>query len=534
VRNSSGGDVTISASTVNGSAATSNGIMIDPTTNYKDGGQGFLEGGVWYSAALNKMTALPFTVAANKTVVKARRCTKNVDCTNIDSFPNSCTGNFGAEGYSMLTVVSAVPNDGANGGNSFRPRFVAGSKTAHTLSEFDFSLIPNRSDITVTQADLNTMTRWQVPYPDTISLDQGGCFSPGAYPGKYSATLAATYAQDILLLLGNKSGLDATAAQRALVQRGLDVYYSWQAGNTWNGNAGQSLGRYMPVVFMASLINNNTITNNVKAVSSVRQAAPFQEIGQISQTTASGGRTIWGAGADGFYDDTAENVWPGQMARQYWAGLFASKCYDGANGGNPAASCIDADNKGAVGDPYGQIDGPSGLPTSQYGVCCSGGIHIANAALMVAWENYCETANDQEPIDYADKMAYPSLTTAPGLVLNSDTCAPPDPDESPSCNGYNGSGCTLFGGRSGAADGNSTWGPLPSNPSQCIPNNSNGNTGQTGRFSWLHGQRFMSFTTVAGNISYNQTPLQFPAIAKNQYASLRGTTSKCSNGVWTP
>ena len=531
VKHPSGGNVVISSVTPAGSE---NGLMIDPTTKFATGSQGLLGGGEFYSAALNQMLALPISVVPGKTLVKAKRCTLGVDCTNTTGFPSTCDGNYGAEAYSMLTVVNAVPNDGANGRNTFRPPYVAGSKPSYALSDFNFALLPNYSSITVTQADLNAMSRWAAPYPDTMAEELGGCFVPGAYPGKYSATVGQAIQQDILLLLGNKSGLNATTARQAIVQRGLDVYYSWQAGNAWNGNAGQALGRYPPIVYMAALSNNNTIKNTVRAVSAVKQAAPFQEIGQISTTTNSSNVVIWGAGADGFYDDTGENVWPGVMARQYWAGLFASKCYDGANGGNPAASCLDADAKGAVGDPYGYIDGPSGLPSSQYAQCCSGGQHIGNATIMVAWEQYCTTANDQDPIDYSNKMAYPSLTTAPGMVLNADPCAPPDPNESPSCNGYNGTGCTHFGGRSGATDGNSTWGPLPSNPAQCIQNNSNGNTGQTGRFSWLNGQRFMGFNTSAGSISYNSTPGYFPSIARNQYASLRGTTSKCSNGVWTP
>ena len=528
VRHPSGGDVTISNVTPSGSA---NGVMIDPSESFATGSQGLLGNGVYYSAALNKMLSLPFTVAANKTVVKAQQCTDGGTCTM--AYTSAC-GGYAAQSYSMLTVVSAVPNDGANGGNTFRPPYVSGSKPTHTLSDFDFTRLPNRSDISVTQANLDTMSRWGKPYPDVFGTDQGRCFVPGYYPDDYAAGIANNTLNDILLLIGNMTSRDPTLARRAMVQRGLDLYYSWQAGNTWNGNAGQAQGRFPPIAFMAALSTNSTILSNVRAAAAVNEDAPFQEIGQISKTPNSSGQVIWGAGADGYYDETDENVWPGLMARHYWSGLFASKCYDGANGGNPAASCKDADAKGAVGDPYGYIDGPAGLPTSQYGTCCSGGTHIGNAAIMVAWKHYCEASNDQDPIDYADKMAYPSLTTAPGITLNADGCAPPDPNESTSCNAYTGTGCTHFGGRTGATDANSTWGPLPSNPAQCIPNNSNGNTGQTGRFSWLNGQRFMNFTATAGSITYNQTPGYLPTIARNQYASLRGTTSKCSNGVWTP
>jgi len=496
--------------------------MVDPSTSFASSSQGLLGNGVYYNASLNKMLSLPFTVAVNKTVVKAAQCTDGGTCAM--SYTSAC-GGYAAQGYSMLTVVSAVPNDGANGGNTFRPPYVAGTKPTHMLSGFDFTRLPKRTDITVTQTNLDTIAaRWGKPYPDVFGTDRGRCFVPGYYPDDYAAGIGQAVLQDILLLVGNTGALNATAAERAVVQRGLDIYYSWQAGNNWDCGAGQCLGRKPPMIYMAALSTNATIQSTVAASPS---AGDFQEDTQIAVTPNSGGAPVWGADAYG-------SAWPALNARFHWSAVFASKCYDGANGGNPAASCKDADSKGAVGDPYGYIDGPSGLPSSQYGVCCSGGPIIGLAAAMQAWENFCEVGNDQETLAWADKMAYPSLTTAPGVTVSGDGCAPPDSRESSSCDGYNGNNCLYFGGRTGATDANSTWGPLPSNPAQCIPNNSNGNTGQTGRFSWLNGQRFISFTTTAGSISYNKTPGYFPTIAKNQYATIRTATPHCANGTWTP
>jgi hypothetical protein len=196
----------------------------------------------------------------------------------------------------------------------------------------------------------------------------------------------------------------------------------------------------------------------------------------------------------------------------------------------------------AVGDPYGYIDGPAHIPGSIY-MPIATGTFVGHAALMLAWKDYCEMANDQEPISFADRFYYPSSTTASGQVLNTDACAPPDPREAdtntcfpypqfPNPSGY---GCLYYGGRPGATDANSTWGPLPSNPSQCIPNNSNGNTGQTGRFSWIHGKTLMGISTkTAGQITYNASPGYMSTIARNQYATIRTAIPKCSNGVWTP
>lgn len=526
VKHPSGGDVTISAVTPSGNE---NGLMIDPSTSFATGSQGLLGNGVYYSSSLNKMLSLPLTVSSNKTLVKAKQCTDGGTCTQ--TYTAAC-GGYAAQSYSMLTVLGTVPNDGANGGNTFRPPYVAGSKPTHTLSEFDFTRLPAKSDITVTQTTLNTAAnRWGKPYPDVMGLEQGRCFVPGYYPDEYAGGIAQRVIEDIMRVLGDTSALDPVPARVALIQRGLDVYYSWQAGNKWTCSAGQCLGRFPPVVFMAALSTNSTIVATVQGAAATDEDAPFQEIGQLSPTPNSGGEVLWGAGDDGYFDAADQHIWPGEMARQYWSGLFASKCYDGANGGNPSASCKDGDSKGAVGDPYGYIDGPAGLPASQYAVDIAGP-HVGHAGLMMTWEHYCEAANDQDPIDWADKFAYSSYSAAPGMVLDSDPCAPPDPNESASCNAYTGANCTHFGGRSGATDGNSTWGPLPSDPSQCIPNNSNGNTGQTGRFSWLNGQRFMRFTSTAGSITYNQTPYFAPSNVS--YATRRTSTPHCANGVWTP
>lgn len=534
VKHPTGGAVVVSSVTP---AGTANGLMIDPSRVFGNGtaligGQGLLEGAPYYLASQNQMANLPISVTGRKTLVKAARCTKGVDC--VHGYPTVC-GGFGAKSYSMLTVVDAVPADGANGRNTFRPPFVVGPKPERRVSEFNLARLPQRQDILVSQAGLDAMVRWMYAYPDVLSGDQGRCFVPGTLPNDYAAGLAQQLQQDILSLLGDKTGLDYQPAVYSLLQRGLDIYSSWQYGNRWYGGAGQHLGRKPALVFLAALSTDPTVQFNVQQ-SSKRNVGGFQEDDQISVTPNSNGKVIWAAGFDGYYDETSQNVWPGSAARHYWASIFKSKCYDGANNGDPAGSCRDLDAKGAGGDPYGYIDGPAGLPGTQYMQCCSSGPHIAHATAMLAWKDYCEMANDQEPIAYADKMYYPSHLTAPGMDLANDPCAPPDPRESPLCDPYRGVNCLYFGGRTGATDGDSTWGPRPSNPAMCIFNNANGNTGQTGRFSWMHGKRFMSLKSdgTLGTLTYNLVPFYFASIAQNQYSSIRGQTPRCNNGVWTP
>lgn len=522
VRSPDGGSVTITSVTPSGNE---NGLMIDPTNSFATNGQGLLGNGIYYSTSSNLMYGLPYSVTGRKTLVKAERCLDGSTC--IGNYTAIC-GGYAAKAYSMLTVLDILPSDGVNGRNTFRPTYIAGAKEESTLGDFDFSRLPNRTDVALSQSGLNTMLRWGKPYPDVFGGDAGRCFVPGYYPDEYAAGIGVGVINDILALLGNKATLNATSSIVAMTQRGLDIYHSWKAGNKWDCGAGQCFGRKPPMVFMGALTRSTTTKAEIQA--SAATNSDFQEDTQISATPNSNGEVLWGANA--YWGGSS--AWPNLTPRYHWGAVFASKCFDGANGGNPAASCRDADNTGSAGDPYGYIDGPSGLPTTQYSVCCSGGNHIGYASIMHAWDAYCEAAHDDEPIRWADKMYYPNAVSAPGVLLSQDNCAPPDPRESESCDGFSGTGCLYFGGRSGATDGNSTWGPLPSNLSQCIPNNSGGNTGQTGRFSWLTGQRFMNFSSSAGSLSYNAIPGYFPSIAQAMYATFRTVTPHCTGGVWNP
>lgn len=516
VKHPSGGDVVISAVTP---AGNENGLVLDPSTSvntpsYTVGSQGFLGNASGYSSSLNKMLNLPLSVSPNKTLVKTAQTTA------VSGYPSVC-GGYIAKSYSMLTVLGSVPSDGANGRNSFRPAYVAGAKTIHTISNFNFTRLAGRTDISVTQSDLDAISsRWWKPYPDNSGGDFGRCFVPsGYYPDNYAAGIATATIQDILKLNGNLTGLSSDSAKYSMIQRGLDLYYSWRYGNKWECGAGQCLGRKEPIIYMAALSTDATIRSNVSSSAAV--ATDFQEDTQL-RVSNSGGAIIWGAPS---------------TAGVYWTQLFGSKCYDGAS---PLSNCKETGSGDrSAGDPYGYISGPAQAPGSIYMATGSSGTHIGHATIMLAWQHYCEMANDQKPITYSSMLYYPSETTASGQVLNLDPCAPPDPGESSSCQPYKAGapGCLYYGGRTGATDANSTWGPLPSNPSQCVSNNSGGNTGQTGRFSWLHGQRLIGISLSGGTpgaITFNATDSYMSSIVKNQYATIRTATPKCSNGVWTP
>ena len=537
VRNPSGGTVVLT-----GASPASSGIDADVTgaiggvalasgSTGAAAKQGFAPRAVYYDANQNIRPSLPATISNNTTLVISTDCTRTFagvtgDCP--DNYTSACAA-AGVTRYSTLSVLQALPP--SNGVETFRPPIRSGTKPFYTAADFDFTRLPQRTDIAATVADYtNARARWINPYPDTFGGDLGRCFVPVAYgTDEYSAGYALAGITDMLKLTGNQPVATKRDAAIAVVQRGLDIYHSWQAGNKWPCGAGQCLGRKPLMVFMASLSTDAGIVNSVRASAALNQ--DFQEESQISVTPNSGGRAIWATTAYKYFDGTATQ----DIVREHWSRMFASKCYDGANGGNPAASCFDPLGNRAQGDPYGYIDGPAQAPGTIYNPL-STGPHIGYATLMHAWPQYCEAANEPESILYADRMYYPSQTTAPGLHLNTDPCAPPDPREPAACSPYHyGRDCLYYGARTGATDENSTWGPKPSNPSQCIPNNTGGNTGQTGRFSWLHGQRLMSLSTsVPGDITYNATPGYFAAIPRNQYASIRTGVLRCQNGVWVP
>ena len=330
-------------------------------------------------------------------------------------------------------------------------------KRIFQLADFDFSLLPSdpRVNSTGLAADFSaTGNRWFTPFPDVHVLvgEAGRSFIPTGIPA-YGAGMGQTYLNDLIGTMGTESLASKQRAVEGLLQRGIDLYASYEAGIRWHSGAGQYAGRKPPVAFFAALVTDAAIKAEVQAIAN-NNGNDFQEDGQVQINTATGNLPVWG-------DSCTE--------KGYWSNVFYAQNFDGGSG----VQIGSGDNTRTCGDPYRWIDGPGGLPGTFYMACCSTGEYISYQLAQSLMPAYCAAANDPQLSTYARRILTEGVHTQP------DPCAPPDPREPAACAPYAATtNCVYYG---------VTWGADPVNPGECIHNNSGGNTGQTGRFPSRNG-----------------------------------------------
>lgn len=433
-----GGEVFLEATAPQG------GLEANPQTADK---QGLLACASNYDPARNLEPRLPQPVAAGTSLVKAQAQRSGCGAPSIES---CCVRN-----YETLTVLEAPPP--GNGANVFRPGVADPSKRLFSEQEFDYDRLPRYAAVdaaTGRTALPAIVATWSGTYVDHFmsSLgDAGRAFWPHGVGGlDYGAAQARDYNNALLSLMGTESGTAKRIAVNAMLQRGLDLYTSWQAGITWPSGAGQQMGRKPPIAFFAALVRDSDIQAEVRSM----PLTATQEDSQIRQLPGEGRIPVWGD-----YPGThISNKFC--SAPHYWSQLFRG------------------DNKRTCGDPYGYIDGPAGEPGSAYMKCCSTSNFVAYVLAMRMMPALCDVGRKPALIAYVDRVYDPARKR--GVHTQPDPCAPPDPRESSACEPHTkaATGCRYYG---------VTWGEDQAAPGRCVPNNSGGNTGQQGRHPGRHG-----------------------------------------------
>lgn len=382
---------------------------------------------------------------ANSSIVKATK--KSTGCR--PALADTCC----IDNYDVLTILATPPPN--NGATAFRPGMAGTNKRIFELADFDFSLLPSdpRVNNSGVAADFTAVAkRWFTPYVDHYMWklgDIGRAFAPTGIPN-YGADQGATYLSDLIRVMGTESLSSKQGALEGLLQRGIDLYASYKAGIQWPSGAGQQVGRKPAVAFFAALVSDAAIKAEVQALPN-NNGNYFHEDGQVYINTATGNLPLWG---DSCSEDT------------YWSNVFYAQLFAGGSG----VQIGSGDNKRTCRDPYGWIDGPGGLPGTEYMACCSTGVFISYQLAQSLMPAYCSAANDPQLSTYTRRV----LTT--GVHTQPDVCAPPDTKEPTNCAPYavGAPNCLYY---------KVTWGPDPANPGDCIKNG----TGQTGRFPLRNG-----------------------------------------------
>ncbi|MBW2528328.1 MAG: hypothetical protein JRI23_29400 [Deltaproteobacteria bacterium] len=219
-----------------------------------------------------------------------------------------------------------------------------------------------------------------------------------------------------------------------------------------------------------------------------------QELKQV-QIRGAGTEPVWG---DGMGTLKATTV-------RYWAGVLARQCYSGA----PNA-CDPNGGKKTVRDPYGFIDGPENEACAAYfGV--TKGPYQAFAGVQWTMPELCDVVSYDPFLRYVDRIFSVGCWTQP------DPCAPPDLREDPAtCHPWDAQSDdpTTWLSASGCVYYTVTWGPDPTDLTRCIPNDTGGNTGQSGRFVEQHA------TGVDSGVFWTST-------IRAAWTDLRGSAASC-------
>lgn len=400
-----------------------------------------------YSAAADISDELPYAAAADNGVyVKAKAYTGG-DCGYNPASGSNCLDTFDA-----ITVLVSVPDDGANGGNTFRPAMSGNTKLFVTTSDINLDLLPRVAGFTA--GNYTTMrTRWGSPFPDFFrgrNGDYGRRWTPHARlpTVDYSVDRAEMFLNDLIGTFDTDSLTSAKeSAVYAFVQYGMDLYGAAIEGVEQVTGAGQGQGAWLPTVIFATLYegaSQSTVKSNVAAFGAAIATTgngsnvKFTELHQVRPNVD--GWPIWGGqgGSSAVSDGCSGGGYsiPGSTnAGVYWAD-YADRAIDGGDG------------KRTCGDAYGMIDGIAEQPGGTYASCCSSGYYIGVGLVMKVWPELDVAANNPHMRRYAER-----LYNGAGWWTVSDQLARWDPREPSTCAPYTvaqtNSTCDYFG---------TTWG----------------------------------------------------------------------------
>lgn len=369
---SSNGSVKIISITPNASGGR-NGWMVNPTTT-KEGGPGqAYDNRTSNNRGANampdydpsKMPTLPYEAKANQSIVKAisepssKHCGENPPA---GESKNSCLATA-----TVLTVLESAPPN--NGADSFRPTYVGSIKKLYSVSQLKTDLLPSLSPVSSTPSLDSIKNRFQRLQLDHFTHWKGQFAHPTLnFSGNYGSDIAASNNDAAFRLMLNDPIEQKMPALINYVQAGIDWYGSVAYADVqYFPDGGHFIGRKLPVVFAAIMLDDSEMKNFVKThvINQGYHTSLFDEDGHVYYSPQAG-RALFGQDCNpGVYQD-------------YLDGKGGSK------------DCR---------DPSGQVDG------SGYQFCCTTQTIKASSLAARLLPGAREIWNYEPFFEYADRMA---------------------------------------------------------------------------------------------------------------------------------
>ncbi len=279
---------------------------------------------VTFDAAL--VPPLPYTAQAGESILKSisgdGRCYPDDDPSTHPCF---------LDVVAVLTVLDEIPP--GNGAEVFRPSFMAGTaRTLYRVADLHTELLPSLPAV-ADAPDLafveNQFKRLQLDYTSQYT---GRYLHPAQNMSQYGSDIAVDTNLGGLRLMLDDPLNDKMPALIAYVQAGIDFYHMLDAGATWRPNGGHFVGRKLPLVFAAVLLDDA----DMRAAIAAHALNTFSEDGHTYYTP--NGLALWG-------QDKSES--------DYWRRI--------------------TQNVGSrdIRDPYGYVDGGGSEIGAAYQLCCT-------------------------------------------------------------------------------------------------------------------------------------------------------------------
>lgn len=209
---------------------------------------------------------------------------------------------------SILTILPAPPNDGANGAFTFRPAPSAGDKRMFTLSQVIEANLPAYAPPPVAgpslaaieykfaapQIDHGGTHDFRYAHPRRSFMPYGRTFAtlPDDGENEYGTELSSDWHEALFRLMLNDPIADKRRALHLVLQACIDLYGARKAGTTWHADGGHNIGRKVMIAFAAMMFNDA----DMKAEVSTALDGPFQENRHVyrSAETVMNGMALFG------------------------------------------------------------------------------------------------------------------------------------------------------------------------------------------------------------------------------------------------
>ncbi|MEX0887402.1 MAG: chitobiase/beta-hexosaminidase C-terminal domain-containing protein, partial [Phycisphaeraceae bacterium] len=343
---------------------TRNGWMVNPSSPNV---QGFASDIARFNAGV--VNDLPYVAAPGSSLLKV---ISRGHWTGGDATRYSTRDVTRLETASVLTVVDTMPDTG--GERLFRPAYGGSDKTLYSVDDLRTDLLPSLAPSPSTPTLANQERRFERVQIEFDGSWQGRQMRPMQHMPDYGAQIGRDSGGAALRLMLNDSIEDREQLLVNYVQYGLDLYADYQSGTRWPGNGGHALGRKLPMVFAAVMLDHEQMKQDIMNA----PQGHFHENDSVY-----------------FSENAMTSLWGHTGSESmYWLNQHTT-------GGSRT-----------VRDPYGYIDGGQ-QPGGSYQFCCNSMPFKGAALALHLMPELREVWNDEKYLDYVDRWVTHGAWTDP-------------------------------------------------------------------------------------------------------------------------